>query len=129
MSALHPAIYAELRVVANELEAIGWRRRAARIRALLDRGVPDERPFPVQHSGEVRAIPWGLAELLHPAYGHDQTLERLAERSGFGRGELGMLAVGMYGDGRRITRGFQRSFPLLDLYASAVRVDGEQDDG
>lgn len=39
------------------------------------------------------AIPWGLAEILYPAYGHDQSLERLAERGGFGRGELGQSAA------------------------------------
>ncbi len=59
----------------------------------------DTRPFPVQSDGFVRgkgetarsAIPWWLAEIAYEHY-HSrypgQSLERLAERGGFGRNEL-----------------------------------------
>lgn len=87
----------KLRRVADAIEAFGLRRIAAELREEIDRA-PDERPCPIQDApgGQVRAIPWGLAERLYVAYGHDQTLERLAQRGGFARSELGMLAVGMY---------------------------------
>lgn len=62
----------------------------------------------------MRAIPWGLHEMLWRIYadhGHgDQTAERVAERGGFSRKELGGLAVGLYTGGRG------RTIPLLDLY-------------
>lgn len=60
-----------------------------------------EDPFPIQggHVGrqEFRRthIPWWLARVAYKEYsdrfGTDQSLERLAERGGFGRGELLML--------------------------------------
>lgn len=103
-----------MEAVAVELDRFSMRRSAARLRALLG-DPPDERPFPIQ-DGQVRAIPWGLAEILYPAYGHDQTLERLAERGGFGRGELGMLAADNYGGRPRLPRP-----PLLGLYERASR--------
>ena len=60
----------------------------------------DNRPFPIQ--GELRSshwgmrpactIPWWLAEKAYARYvaryGRGQSLERLAERGGFGRQEL-----------------------------------------
>ncbi len=62
----------------------------------------DARPFPIQ--GELRApegqngrstIPWWLAKIAYKEYsrryGSDQTLERIAERGGFGRKELLMF--------------------------------------
>ena len=64
----------------------------------------DTRPFPIQKelsqlvdgkresSKEKSAIPWWLAEIAYEYYreqfGGQQTLERLAERGGFGREEL-----------------------------------------
>ena len=43
-------------------------------------------------------IPWRIAELAYAAYssrfGTDQTLERLAERGGFGAGEMDALLPG-----------------------------------
>ena len=66
--------------------------------------VDDTRPFPIQAatpqrgvSGKVvykrsSAIPWWLAEEAYQRYaylfGDGQSLERLAERGGFGRSEL-----------------------------------------
>ena len=60
----------------------------------------DTRPFPVQvdcmklpgvHPGS-SAIPWWLAEVAYEhyksKYGNEQTLERMAERGGFGRKEV-----------------------------------------
>ncbi len=48
-----------------------------------------ERKFPMQNGP---AIPWLLAELLYvgysACYGTDQTLERIAQRGGFGWGEI-----------------------------------------
>jgi hypothetical protein len=51
--------------------------------------------FPIQ---DVGAIPWSLAERAYQRYsqlyGTDQSLERLAERGGFGLAELGYLLRG-----------------------------------
>lgn len=55
------------------------------------------RPFPIQgwdkgKSVQPSSIPWWLAEIAYEYYaeqfGRLQSLERLAERGGFGRGEL-----------------------------------------
>ncbi len=71
----------------------------------------DARPFPIQgetalerdEEGRVfqlspSTIPWWLAEIAYQEYarrfGTDQSLERLAERGGFGRDELLMLLRG-----------------------------------
>ncbi len=55
----------------------------------------DTRPFPIQEEGRNKAsstIPWWLAEIAYDYYssqfGKQQSLERLAERGGFGREEL-----------------------------------------
>jgi len=60
----------------------------------------DTRPFPIQggwsiakHAHEKGSqIPWWLAEIAYEYYserfGKNQSLERLAERGGFGRAEL-----------------------------------------
>ena len=62
----------------------------------------DSRPFPIQQEMATvegkkvwlpeSQIPWWLAEIAYKEYqkqcGNDQTLERLAERHGFGRQEL-----------------------------------------
>lgn len=55
----------------------------------------DIRPFPIQNDGrdaKESTIPWWLAEIAYVEYvkqfGKTQTLERLAERGGFGREEL-----------------------------------------
>jgi hypothetical protein len=113
---LPPTVQAEIEAVARDLDTFGMRRTAARLRGLLGELPDDEKPYPVQdrEAGyQVRAIPWGLMEILYPAYGHDQTMERLAERGGFGRKELGSLACDAYsGSGRpRLAR-----MPLLTLY-------------
>lgn len=113
-----PREHAEIEAVARELDKFSMRRSAGRLRALLGESSDDERPCPIQdRTGGARAIPWGLAEILYPAYGHDQTLERLAERGGFGRGELGMLAADCYGSGECRPR--LKRMPLLDLYDMA----------
>ena len=68
----------------------------------------DCRPFPIQgHRGDTRnqdkqqcIIPWWLAEKAYEVYskqfGTMQSLERLAERGGFGRYELTQLLKGEY---------------------------------
>lgn len=54
----------------------------------------DTRPFPIQQEGRFPSgtIPWWLAKEVYKTYGrafgHDQSLERLAERGGFGRSEV-----------------------------------------
>ncbi len=64
----------------------------------------DTRPFPIQHGESYRdldgrmisprpsTVPWWLAEIAYEyysgLYGKQQSLERLAERGGFGRLEL-----------------------------------------
>lgn len=117
----------EIEAVARQLEAYGLLHNAERLLALLGDTPDDERPCPVQDpSNVVRAIPWGLAEILYPAYGHDQTLERMAERGGFGRGELGQLAVDAYGAESAYRRpGRLKRWPLLDLYDLARRASTE----
>jgi hypothetical protein len=124
MTLLAPRVQAEIEAVAAELERFGLRRNAKRLRDLLGEPPDDDRPCPVQSRDGVRAIPWGLAEILYPAYGHDQSLERMAERGGFGRMELGALAVDGYaalgGGGDRGQRKLGR-WPLLDLYDMAKR--------
>lgn len=113
-----PAEQMEVEAVARDLDRFGLKRNAARLRALLGALPDDERPCPVQDDQRrVRAIPWGLAEILYPAYGSGQSLEELARRGGFGRMELGRLAVDSYTDKvPRIAR-----WPLLDLYDMAVK--------
>jgi hypothetical protein len=71
----------------------------------------DTRPFPIQQSNGYRdkesgaiirparcTIPWWLAEEAYKVYakkyGNDQSLERIAERGGFGREELLWLLRG-----------------------------------
>jgi len=62
----------------------------------------DSRPFPIlsEHDGEHKGcvIPWWLAEIAYKEYanqfGNGQTLERIAERGGFGRKELVSLLAG-----------------------------------
>jgi hypothetical protein len=70
----------------------------------------DTRPFPIQGSTSYRdeegqhirpmpsTIPWWLAEIAYEyysrRYGTQQSLERLAERGGFGRKELVMFIQG-----------------------------------
>lgn len=58
--------------------------------------MPSEKLFPIQrrplrHSDRPPhpvCIPWSVAELAYSVYGHSQTLERIAERGGFGAGEM-----------------------------------------
>jgi len=54
-------------------------------------GCSQLRPFPIQHGG---SIPWWLAEIAYDYYQSQwsgQSLERLAERGGFGVKELIMF--------------------------------------
>lgn len=62
----------------------------------------DARPFPIQAESPYTKhppsfIPWWLAEIAYvyyaKRYGKDQSLERLAERGGFGRRELLILLM------------------------------------
>lgn len=112
----------EIEAVARVLDSYGLGRNAARLRALSE-PFDDERPCAIQDgAGQTRAIPWGLAEILYPAYGHAQTLERLHERGGFGRLELGLLAVDGYSaNGESQIRPRLRRMPLLELYDMAKR--------
>lgn len=119
-----PHQYAEIQAVAHDLRKFGLMRSANRLEALLGE-VNDERPCPVQSNDGVRAIPWGLAEMLYAGYaseGHgSQSLERMADRGGFGRRELGALAVDAYGSmhGGHERPGRLPRWPLLDLYDMA----------
>ena len=66
----------------------------------------DLKPFPIQaeYEGELKGgnstIPWWLAEVAYKEYsslfGNGQTLERLAERGGFGRTEFLKLIKGEF---------------------------------
>lgn len=57
----------------------------------------NNRPFPIQgdSEGDPCSIPWWLAEEAYKTYcewyGNRQSLERIAQRGGFGRIELLML--------------------------------------
>ena len=67
-----------------------------------------EKMFPIQgeFDSETRTrrppgqVPWGIAELAYKQYvkdcGHDQSLQRLADRGGFGWSELIRLLRGGY---------------------------------
>lgn len=67
----------------------------------LEEHAADARPFPVQcdHRGDARHpqqfVPWGVARRAYQTYsrlfGNGQTLERLAERAGFGERELAVF--------------------------------------
>lgn len=121
----------ELRRIADDLHRLGMRRSSARILAAIE-AAPDERVAPVQdRSSGLRAIPWGLHELLWRVYrdhGHRQSAERMAERGGFARAELGMLAVGAYSlDDQSVPRG--RTIPLLDLYRASLPPDATPEGG
>jgi len=110
--------------VADEVERLGLTRNAARLRLAVAAEHDPERVAPVQEpsGGQVHQIPWGLHALLWEGYGHNQSAERIAERGGFGRGELGQCAVGMYGhrEGTRSVNGrWTRTYPILDLYLAA----------
>lgn len=125
---MSPREQAEILAVADELDRFGMKRNAARLRALLGDPPDDERPCAVQdNAGQIRAIPWGLAEILYPAYGHSQSLERMHERGGFGRAELGMLAADCYGSSPAQERPRLKQMPLLTLYQMATQgeVRGE----
>lgn len=66
-----------------------------------DSYIDDTRPFPIQ-GDRPSSIPWWLAEEAYKEYLHlygrhgSQTLERLAERGGFGRKELLELLRGKH---------------------------------
>ncbi len=112
--------------VASELDRWGLTRNARRLREAVDAMPQDERPFPIQDATrQYRSIPWSLAEFVYPAYGHDQTLERLAERGGFSRKEIGMLSVDLYHD----TRPRLQRMPLLDIFALATAHTPEDSNG
>lgn len=65
----------------------------------------DTRPFPIQghgHAEKPSTVPWWLAQVayegyakLFPGSARSQSLERLAERGGFGREELVRLIRGL----------------------------------
>jgi hypothetical protein len=112
-----PHEQAEIEAVARKLDGLCLTGSAARLRALVGTPADPKKICPVQDRTRVRptAIPWELAEILYPAYGHSQTLERLSERGGFSWGELGALAADNYTPDPRLRRP-----PLLDLYEMAV---------
>lgn len=64
----------------------------------------DTDPFPIQADGPGRpecSVPLWLAKLAHREYArhHDQSFDRIAERGGFGRGELVACIRGDYSHG------------------------------
>lgn len=114
-----PHEQAEIEAVARKLDSLSLSGTAARLRMLLEPVKDPDRLCPVQaRNGQPTAIPWDLAEILYPGYGHSQTLERLAELGGFGWSELGALAADDYTRDRpRLRRP-----PLLDLWDMAMRA-------
>lgn len=65
---------------------------AREVERLESTSLSADKPFPMQDGP---AIPWSLAERIYEVYtdvcGQDQTLERLAERGGFGWAEIPIL--------------------------------------
>lgn len=85
--------------------------------------MPKEKRFPIQHGG---SVPWWAAERAYEGYaaaGHgDQSLERLAQRGGFGVGEFGVLFQGLaYNDARFE----ERSQPAV--IATAIELGAQWD--
>lgn len=94
--------------------------------------------FPLQTQREVepgpREIPWSVAEIAYGEYsrqyGNSQTLERLAERGGFGWGEMDKL----YPDWRKAVSEIEilkvaldEALKLMKLYAQIInQYDGGQ---
>ena len=66
----------------------------------MSKTIRDDRPFPIQDDYSIPpcTVPWWLAEEAYKVYsakyGTGQSLERLAERGGFGREELTRLLRG-----------------------------------
>jgi hypothetical protein len=87
-----------------------------------------ERRFPIQtRFPRGASIPWSLAEQLYEACGQiwhgrqGQSLERLAERGGWGTGELGTMLLGLDVMGR------ERAMPsLLDALSSPAQPIPEE---
>lgn len=127
---ISPRQQAEILSVADDLDKLSLKKTANRLRTLLGEQPDDERPCVIQDRiGGVAAIPWGLAEILYPAYGFDQTLQRMHERGGFSRNELGMLAADCYGSNPGQVRPRLKRMPLLDLYEMAKRGSQSEEDG
>lgn len=113
----------EITLIARNLLKFGLSSTADRLMKILE-PFDDEKIFRIQDGAkQTHGIPWGLAEILYPAYGHGQTLEELHNRGGFGRMELGQLASDSYaGDSESRVRPRLPRMPLLDLYDMARRV-------
>jgi hypothetical protein len=77
---------------------IGDLRRAPFDAHATESGTPVERTFPIQGPTSHRRIPWWLAEeafaVYSSRYGMSQSLERLAERGGFGAEEMDLFVPG-----------------------------------
>jgi hypothetical protein len=99
--------------------------------------VSSERAFPLQyqrdHAPHPSTIPWSVAELAYSVYagryGTGQSLERLAQRGGFGPGEMDLLLPGWrerVGEVVELRGEVQRLAGLLEKArrALAVWVDG-----
>lgn len=99
--------------------------------------VSDERTFPLQyqrdHAPHPSTIPWSVAELAYSVYagryGTSQSLERLAQRGGFGPGEMDLLLPGWrerVGEVVELRAEVQRIAGLLEKArrALAVLIDG-----
>lgn len=119
---MRPDQAAEINAVAGEIERFGMTRSALRLRTLVTRPA-DERVMRVQDDRrEVQGIPWGLAMILFPAYQRNgQDIERMHERGGFGRKELGALAVDCYIGNKSLCP----RMPILDLYEAAMAANAE----
>lgn len=88
--------------------------------------VADEKRFPIlqddRRDGALKSVPWALVEPLRDVADqvHGQTLERLAQRGGLARFELGALLVGVScvsGPPFRVLDGQQETMPALALLA------------
>ena len=103
----------ELRALAAEGHSEAVRRRATNEIARR------ERRFPILNSGRRLTVSWTAAEIAYVSYsrhyGNSQTLERLAERGGFGLHEFAVLFRGGDGGGILDERELVRALTLADI--------------
>ena len=124
--------------VANKRQA--WERSSEQMEYERDEAllrVRRQRRFPIMSDvGEPRKtrrshapIPWAVAERAYAAYsaryGNDQTLERMAERGGFGCGEMDMLAPGWEEECSEIVR-LERELDKAQAESVSLRESLEQ---
>lgn len=98
--------------------------------------IDEGKTFPIQTSrldknpSPTTRIPWSIAERAYASYaaryGHDQSLERLAERGGFSTGEMDMFAPGWREEVSEIARLRTQLAKAMDVLGT---IDAQVDSG